>query len=72
MIFALDPNVNDDSTVIMKNNVEQVTITRWKYCNVCTGFSGKSALIYSDGTTYETENNTVPEDITLDKWNLTV
>ena len=71
MVFALDPNAKQDTTVIMKNNVEQVTIEDGNTVMYVPD-SGKSALIYSDGTTYETENNTVPEDITLDKWNLTV
>lgn len=71
MVFALDPNAKQDTTVIMKNNVEQVTIEDGDTVMYVPD-SGKSALIYSDGTTYETENNTVPEDITLDQWNLTV
>lgn len=71
MVFALDPNANDDTTVIMKNNVDQVVVEDGKTMMYVPD-SGKSALIYSDGTTYETENNTVPEDITLDQWNLTV
>lgn len=71
MVFALDPNAKDDTTVIMKNNVDQVVVEDGKIMMYVPD-SGKSALIYSDGTTYETENNTVPEDITLDQWNLTV
>lgn len=71
IVFALDPNVQNTISVIDKSNVDQVTIENGSTI-LYVPESGISTVTYSDGTTHKTSEASVPEDITLDNWNLTV
>jgi len=70
MVIALDPEGVDEKTVVHTENVEKVVEENGVY-TLFVSETGKTAVSYSDGTAY-VQNIEVPEDITLDTWDLTV
>ncbi len=71
MVFALDPNSQDAKTVVSTENVDKV-VTDHGSTTLYVSDSGKSTVNYSDGTSIEANEIQVPENIVLDKWNLSV
>ncbi|WP_286165630.1 glycosyl hydrolase [Clostridium facile] len=69
MVFALNP-YQSSNPVVEKQNVEKVTVKNGNTI-LYVPQSGKTQITYADNTTYSTEV-TVPEDIQLENWNLTV
>ncbi|MCI8497126.1 MAG: LPXTG cell wall anchor domain-containing protein [Clostridiales bacterium] len=69
-VFALDPNDQAAKTVVSSHNVNKVSVQDGEFI-LQAPQSGKTSVTYSDGSVYETDV-TVPDDIVLDKWNLTV
>lgn len=70
VVFALDPNDKAAKTVIETENVEKVTVENGKFV-LQVPQSGAAAVRYSDGSTDQVTAE-VPDDITLNQWNLTV
>ncbi|WP_286165441.1 glycosyl hydrolase [Clostridium facile] len=70
MVFALDPNDQAAKTVVSSTNVDKVVIEDGSPMMYVPS-TGEASIAYSNGTSYTT-SVTVPEDITLDTWNLTV
>lgn len=70
VVFALDPNDKAAKTVIETENVEKVTVENGKFV-LQVPQSGAAAVRYSDGSSDQVTAE-VPDDITLNQWNLTV
>ena len=71
MVFALDPNDQDTKTVVSTKNTDKVVVEDGETI-LYVSDSGKSVVNYSDGTSIETDETVVPENILLDNWNLSV
>lgn len=70
MIFALDPDAQNETTVIDKHNVHKLTVEDGT-TQMIVNQNGPASVTYSDGSTFST-NVSVLDDILLNRWDLTV